>query len=59
MTPLGKNRAATEAEKEKRKKRVKTAPGGRNEADQATGFTKDGDQTGEEVFIPTADLLRK
>ena len=37
--------------------REKTASGGRREAEQATGFMNDGDQTHKEVFTPMADLL--
>ena len=47
-----KNSLATETET-----REKTAPGGRREADKATGLMKDGDQTRKEVFTPMADLL--
>ena len=45
-TPPRKNSLATETE-----------PGGRREAEQATGFMKDGDQTRKEVFTPMADIL--
>ena len=51
-TPPRKNSIATESET-----REKTATGGRREAEQATGFMKDGDQTRKEVFTPMADLL--